>query len=650
MKAELHNLLIYEKGDFFKPHQDTEKTDNMVATLVIILPSNHEGGELIIDHCGEKKIFKSNDPKLNKLLCIAFYADCYHEVKEVTSGHRVSLTYNLILENYSGNLQSLSEPNFNSRLEIAFKNYFANDNLNIHHKSLENITPKKIVYLLDHQYTQNGLSWNSLKNVDQVRAEALLNIADKFDLDANLALADMHETWECEFDDNDYYNKRRYRDKEKNNEEAEGTPAYIIDSSIMLRHWIDRKGSAVKYQDFTPSSIEVCSTGDNKGFKPYESQYEGWMGNYGNTLDRWYHRAAVVLWRKQDNLPIRFEIDQDGLMQEVFESTNSEHNLLKTREILSYIAPYWQNYAKNHKKKEDIVNILNLALYINNAELSLQLLKVYNISIFNLETLSLWHSLIKCYGNKWCLSVLELLASTKERHYDRTEEIIDNFVNLIQELSTDVQYSDVGQWLINYQLDKIFLKHKNSYNNDAAKRITEIVDLLLGAIIYQNQDIHLKIIYHIIAHENHYPYILLIDLLDQCANKLDKTSLESWGYKQLFDYVYKSLITEHDQGLRDKEDWSINKKCKCSCQNCKIVNDFLIQRDVHEKVWPLGQDARNHVESEIKSLQISVDTKVVMSGRPYQLILTKTSKLYADAKNRYDLVQKAIKKMEQLQI
>ena len=30
--AHLHNLLIYEKGQFFKPHQDSEKLDGMVAT------------------------------------------------------------------------------------------------------------------------------------------------------------------------------------------------------------------------------------------------------------------------------------------------------------------------------------------------------------------------------------------------------------------------------------------------------------------------------------------------------------------------------------------------------------------------------------------------------------------------------------------
>ena len=457
----------------------------------------------------------------------------------------------------------------------------------------------------------------------------------------------MQETWECEFEYNDYYNRRRYRDKE-DDDESEGIPTYIMDSSIMLRHWINRNGEAIEYQDFTPSSREVCSTSGNEDFKPYKSEYEGWMGNSGNTLDRWYHRAAIVLWRKEDNLPIRFEMDKDALVKEIFELADSEGNILQTKEILSSIAPYWQNYAKNHKAKEDIVNILNLASYINDSALSLQLLKVYNIPILNLETLPLWYSLIKSYGNKWYLSLLELLTSTKERRYDRDDKIIDDFVNLTQELSNNAEYNDIGGWLINYQLEKILLKHKSPYTTNVVKNIAEITDLILGTIIYQNQDIHLKIINHIITHENNYPYILLVNLFEQCANKLDKASLEPWGYKQLFDYIHKSLMTEHDQGLRDKNDWSINKKCKCNCQHCKITNDFLSQSTAREKVWPLVQDTRNHVELEIRALQIPVDTKVVTNGRPYQLILTKTTKLYEDAKDRYDSVQKAIIQMDQL--
>lgn len=44
LRAELHALLVYGPDQFFMPHQDSEKDDEMVATLVVSLPSVHTGG------------------------------------------------------------------------------------------------------------------------------------------------------------------------------------------------------------------------------------------------------------------------------------------------------------------------------------------------------------------------------------------------------------------------------------------------------------------------------------------------------------------------------------------------------------------------------------------------------------------------------
>jgi hypothetical protein len=43
--AHLYKLLIYEKGDFFLPHKDTEKEKGMFGTLIVGLPSQYTGGE-----------------------------------------------------------------------------------------------------------------------------------------------------------------------------------------------------------------------------------------------------------------------------------------------------------------------------------------------------------------------------------------------------------------------------------------------------------------------------------------------------------------------------------------------------------------------------------------------------------------------------
>ena len=93
LRAELHAMLVYGKGQFFLPHQDSEKDDAMVGTLVVSLPSAHTGGELVIEHGGQSVTYRV--PK-EELTFVAFYADCRHEVKPVRSGYRVTLTFNLL--------------------------------------------------------------------------------------------------------------------------------------------------------------------------------------------------------------------------------------------------------------------------------------------------------------------------------------------------------------------------------------------------------------------------------------------------------------------------------------------------------------------------------------------------------------------------
>src|SRR5207248_10382586 len=55
LESHLYDLLLYEPGSFFLPHRDGEKLDRMVATLVIVLPSSFQGGELVVRHEGQEK-------------------------------------------------------------------------------------------------------------------------------------------------------------------------------------------------------------------------------------------------------------------------------------------------------------------------------------------------------------------------------------------------------------------------------------------------------------------------------------------------------------------------------------------------------------------------------------------------------------------
>lgn len=78
MRAELHNLLLYEPGQFFATHQDSEKADGMIGSLVVLLPSDAKGGALVIEHHEERVSYRGS---ATQLVLVAFYADCRHEVQ-----------------------------------------------------------------------------------------------------------------------------------------------------------------------------------------------------------------------------------------------------------------------------------------------------------------------------------------------------------------------------------------------------------------------------------------------------------------------------------------------------------------------------------------------------------------------------------------
>ena len=94
LTADLHSLLVYEQNQHFLAHQDSEKDDAMVGTVVVTLPSSYSGGELMV---GTQRGVEGLPGIEDGTVLVAFYADCRHEVLKVASGYRITLTYNLSL-------------------------------------------------------------------------------------------------------------------------------------------------------------------------------------------------------------------------------------------------------------------------------------------------------------------------------------------------------------------------------------------------------------------------------------------------------------------------------------------------------------------------------------------------------------------------
>ncbi|DBB09660.1 TPA: hypothetical protein ACH3X3_001307 [Trebouxia sp. C0006] len=50
VQAQLNKMTLYQTGDHFVAHRNTEKAPGMFATMTIVLPSQHTGGSLVVQN------------------------------------------------------------------------------------------------------------------------------------------------------------------------------------------------------------------------------------------------------------------------------------------------------------------------------------------------------------------------------------------------------------------------------------------------------------------------------------------------------------------------------------------------------------------------------------------------------------------------
>ena len=90
------------KKSFFKAHIDTPRGARMFGSLVVFFPTAYKGGSLIMRQKGEEWSFDAAnalaEAKDFRVAYVALYSDVEHEVATVTSGCRVSVTYNLYFD------------------------------------------------------------------------------------------------------------------------------------------------------------------------------------------------------------------------------------------------------------------------------------------------------------------------------------------------------------------------------------------------------------------------------------------------------------------------------------------------------------------------------------------------------------------------
>ena len=290
IQAELYKLLVYDPGGFFLAHRDSEKAPGMFGTLLLQLPSPHSGGELRIRHGSREARIDLSATDCSEFGFAAFYADCEHEVRPVESGHRVCLVFNL-LRGGASDTPPASAPSHDAEVAQAawlIGAAFAAEG-----------APRKLVWLLAHQYSQAELRLAALKGADAAVAGVLCRAAEAAACRAHLGVVHIEESGPAEV----HYapsRGRRYHDfGDFDDIDATGADYEVVEISDTTRyidHWVapgDQK-PALGRLPLGPGELLPAGALDDE--PPDEDRLLESTGNEGVSFERAYRRAALVLW------------------------------------------------------------------------------------------------------------------------------------------------------------------------------------------------------------------------------------------------------------------------------------------------------------------------------------------------------------------
>lgn len=597
LTADLHSVLLYEPGQFFLPHQDSEKSDDMIGTLVVTLPSASKGGELLIEHGGRSKTYRPSD----KLLTfVAFYSDCRHEVCPLTSGHRIVITYNLRMTGAGATVAAGADPAVSAAVARTLTEHFERQN--------------RLVYLLDHEYTERGLKWSLLKGVDAARVAVLRDAAQSIDCDLLLAPTEIHETWDCI---PAYPSRRRswYCDEPDDPEDFE--LGDLLDGSVVLSGAV---GPAAVAED------ELCATTPTDQLAPYDAQCEGYMGNYGNTMDRWYRRAAVVVWPRRLDFAVRAEGSPVWAMKEL------AHRLKDgtARDTAAVLEPFWHRdvrMAQAGPDRPDLASVLELARGLGEPRLATMLL-----SPFRMEELAASHAPVVAaateqYGIAW------LHALVQRWDADRTWRDVERrpaWVAGLADICAASGDSGVARALLtpswtwlDAEIRKAGMLAGPSRRERELQRLHAPTAALLQSAVLAAAPEIIDAATDLLTSDDRLvnAAVAVLRRVVEFGHPLDP-------YAVLADHLIERLDARLDVPVRDPDDWSIDVGGGCRRSECEALGEFLADPGRLTFEWKLAEQGRSHIEQEIAVRELPVRHETRKLGRPYTLVLTKTPEVF----------------------
>lgn len=640
LDAWVHNLLIYGPGQFFKSHQDTEKHPGMVATLVVVWPSPHLGGELRVRLGAQEGGLTSQHLQTTDLRWFAFYADCRHEVRPVEEGWRVVLTFDLVMPAtaVASNLPAARQQD----IQAALHQQFGLDG--------DALRMDPWVLLLDHEYTEHGLRWPLLKGDDRWRVAALREAAESLGLEVHLALAERHETWSAE----PVVRSRIDRSGRTRSETTDDvTPGELLVEEMSLDFWVDAQDRVGPRSSLMVRTEDTTCFVETGSAHLVDEEYEGYMGNYGETLDYWYRRAALVIRSSVAAERDRFLLDFDAALADARElARQAAQQPLQAVTLAGRVraaASRLSTAAASAQGRVLLDAYADIAAALPEDEAATALMAPFDPRSLLPEDAEVIARLERQRGTPWTVALLQVWHDPQSRHAClsmswqasggtalRRTVLWPTALPTFTHAALDAGWSEtlldhsVQAWFAALlRFDQARIKAPPANRMTLVEGMLDAVGELAQAFALCGQagESHRKaLIDHVLALPVLYPLTRLVALV-QTVGALG----QGWpAAHPLRERVAEALRTALAAPERAPSDYGLRSiEWTCRCTDCAGMITWAESMRAEPLVMSMAESRRQHVQQQFSAAGAPLTAVTLRQGSPHKLVLRKPDDLHA---------------------
>jgi predicted 2-oxoglutarate/Fe(II)-dependent dioxygenase YbiX len=649
--ATLYKLLIYDKGSFFVSHRDTEKVPGMFATLVLALPSQSEGGELVVRHKDREARLELKCDEPSEIVFAAFYADCIHEVLPVTAGCRATLVFNLVRQGKGAVPEPPTYESEAAQVAAMLNTWAAAKNSGTDSKAG---LPEKIVWPLEHAYTPAELAFEKLKGADAAVAKLLTTAASLAGCDLHLALLSISESGSAEYSGGYRRRYRRSWHEEEGDDHDEFEVVEVLDRLESLSEWRRPDDAQTTLAKLPLETSEVSPPGALDGMEPDEEHFREATGNEGASFERTYSRATLVIWPSNRTLAV---INMAGLdvtlpyLEDLiakWQAASAKGGLLYRRqaqELAGYMLSSWPVVGWYERSQPTQTGrMFQLLARLCEPRLIQSMLerliaqpghaRADNSAILDaLDVLSREHAaerlnaIVEAHGVDALGACAALLGGALEGPFATRPNLLRSPAEaLVACLPGDAKTAPKDQW------DRPRIARPEAASLVDLVAITEVADAALAK----------RAANHVLAWPKHFGLDRVV--IPAVKRLLQAKKRGGPAIDALHGACVAHLRQRIAEPLEAPHDWARPTQLGCKCQHCSELSGFLANPGRESWALRAAQQVRAHVEDEIRRAHADVECETLRRGSPHSLICKKNQATYNRrvAQRKQDLADLAV--------